>query len=131
MNNDDNNENSLSHRRKERIFFLYRNYLLDDSKEEIESDQFNFNKKQIDFINLILKDIDSLENKIKKFIPSDWIWERFNFLEKAILLNAASEMILKKKDKKIIINESVEFAKKYCSEKAPPLINGILDKIEN
>lgn len=132
-NNSYNSEDSSSHKRIERIFFLYRNYLfiesLNDSQEEIESNYFEFNKKQKDFIQLILKNINDLENKLKKLIPDDWKIERFNFLERAILLNGSAEIIFKKKNKKIVINESIEFARKYCTEKSPSLINAVLDKI--
>ncbi len=135
MSNQFNNEDSLLHKRKERIFFLYRNYLLgktlNDLEKEITSDQYGFNEKQKEFVKLIIDNISDLENRMKKFLPEDWRLERFNFLERSILLNATAEIVFKKKNKKIIINESIEFAKKYCTEKSPSLINAILDKIGN
>ena len=125
---------NLLHKREERVFFLYRNYLLkdtlDDSRDVISSEELNFSNDQIDFILSILDNIENLEKKINEFSPDDWEWERFNFIEKAILLNGVAEITLKENKREIVINESVEFAKKYCGEKAPSLINAILDKIK-
>jgi|GEM_PF-2548265 len=67
-----NSSNAL-HKRTERIFFLYRNYLfsksLNDSDQEIFSKEYSFDEEQISFINDIIANIDTLETKIKEFIP--------------------------------------------------------------
>lgn len=122
------------HNREKRIFYLYRTYLLEelfnDSKESINSLEFEFNTDQKYFIKKILENIELFESHIIKHLPKDWKWERFNQLEKAILLNATAEVFLVKVKKAIIIDESINFAKKYCGEKAQPLINAIIDKIE-
>lgn len=128
-----NSEQIALHNRNERIFFLYRNYLLsdvlNDSHEIIDSKEFNFTSEQKDFILKILSNIDKLETKISLHLPKDWKWERFNFLEKAIILNGSSEILIANNKKAIVIDEALEFAKRYCGEKSQPLINGILDKI--
>jgi len=127
-----NSSNAL-HKRTERIFFLYRNYLfsksLNDSDQEIFSKEYSFDEEQISFINDIIANIDTLETKIKEFIPESWTLERFNYIEKAILLNGISEIIIAKNKLEIVIDESLNFAKKYSSSEASPLINAILDKI--
>ncbi len=129
-----NSEPGALHRRKERIFYLYRIYLLEkrlnDSEEALNSIEYNFSEDQRNFIRNILNSIDNLENEIQKHLQIDWKWERFNYLEKAILLNATAEILLLSNKKAIIIDESIKFAKKYCGEKSQPLINGIIDKIE-
>lgn len=128
-----NSEQNALYNRNERIFFLYRNYLLEgtlnDSAEVIDSNEYNFTKENKDFINEVLDNTDKLEEQITKFTPKDWKWERFNTLEKAVLLNGAAEILLAKNKKAIVIDESIEFARKFCGEKSQPLINGILDKI--
>lgn len=128
-----NSEHGSLHNRNERIFFLYRNYLLEkalnDSAEVIDSEEYNFSEEQKVFVNKVLKNIEKLENKISLHLPKDWKWERFNILEKAVILNGTAEILIAENSKAIVIDESVEFARKFCGEKSQPLINGILDKI--
>ncbi len=128
-----NKEQGALHNRNERIFFLYRNYLLEealnDSAEAINSEEYSFSEDQKDFINKVLKDIEKLETKISLHLPKDWKWERFNILEKAVILNGTAEILIAENGKAIVIDESIEFARKFCGEKSQPLINGILDKI--
>lgn len=127
------NNQSRLHNRTKRIFFLYRNYLLknilNDSLESIEDEWYEFSIDQKNFIKKILKHIDQLEIEIFKHIPEDWSWKRFGNMEKAIILNAASELLLGENKKSIVINDSIEIAKKYCGQKSQPLINAIIDKI--
>lgn len=129
-----NTDKGKLHNRKERIFFLYRNYLLEgtlnDSNESIHGEEYNFSDEQKTFIDNILKNIETLETEIFKHLPTDWKWERFNNVEKAILLNATAEILLANNKKAIVIEEALEFAKKYCGEKSQPLINAMIDKIE-
>lgn len=130
-----NSEQGALHNRHERINFLYRNYLLEgtlqDSAEAINGNEYGFTDEQKDFANKILENIVRLESKISEHLPKDWKWERFNTLEKAVILNGAAEILIAENKKAIVIDESLEFAKKYCGEKSQPLINGILDKIGN
>ncbi len=91
----------------------------------------SFTEEQKRFIDTITNEYEMLEEAITKFIPKDWKWERFNLIEKAVLINAAAEIIIAKNKKAIVIDESLEYSKIYCGEKATPLINGIIDKIGN
>ena len=58
-----------------------------------------------------------------------WTYERLGTIEKAILLNGCAEFDLKKTEAAVIINESVEMAKKYCEPESYKLINSVLDII--
>ncbi len=129
-----NTGRGILHNRKERIFCLYKVYLLgktvNDQNEDLNFSEYNFSEDQLNFIKNIISSTDDLENEILKHLPSDWKWERFNNIEKAIILNATAEILLMNNKKAITIDESVKFAKKYCGEKSEPLINAIIDKIE-
>ncbi len=119
--------------REERIAYIYRWLLSNGNLSDIEQNMSNgesFTSEQKDFINSIIEEIEMLTDSIKKFIPSNWSWERYNFIEKSVLINAAAEIIIANNKKAIVIDESVEYAKIYCGDKASPLINGIIDKIE-
>ncbi len=60
----------------------------------------------------------------------DWKWDRLPLLTQAILMMAYSHFYyVEKVDKRIVINVSVDLAKKYIDEKQAKFINAILDKV--
>lgn len=120
--------------RDERIAYIYRWFISDGDLTESEQYMSNgerFTEEQAKFIKEIINEIDTLEEEILKHIPKDWKWERFNLIERSILINAAAEIMLANNKKAIVIDESLEYSKVYCGDKATPLINGIIDKIGN
>ena len=117
--------------RKERIFLLYNYLLLNWSFNDLTLFLKNnkiFSSEEEDGLIKIVENLSKLEAQIIPHIAPGWSWERFNSLEKAILLNGTAEITMFFNKKNIVINESVEFAKKYCQEDASSLINAILDK---
>lgn len=120
-------ENSLFNR-EERINYIF-NILLTKKPELIYLKELKeyFNSKESATLRIILKNINQLTSDLKPNLPVDWKWDRFNFLERAILINGLAEIKLFDNPKKIVINESIEYAKKYTDLKAPSLINAILD----
>ncbi len=129
----ENNINNKLYKREERISFIYRHFLLkgvvDDYDEAINSPDYGFSSEQIEFIKEIIDNLEKLEELIKKYVPDNWDWNRFNVIEKSLLINAVAEITLAGNKKAIVIDESIEYSKIYCGEKAAPLINGIIDKI--
>ena len=58
--------------------------------------------------------------------------ERLNKIDLAIIILAVIELnYLKENTKEVIINEAVELAKKYSTNKSPKFINGFLASISN
>ncbi len=121
--------------REKRIYFLYKYYLFNFSTnnalDELHEQYFeyNFSKNEEKAINILIKKINSFEEILKSKLPLDWKIDRLNFIEKSILINGIFEIKEYKIKKAIIINESLNYAKKYSSINAVPLINAILDKI--
>jgi len=66
---------------------------------------------------------------ISKHLTESWTYERISKINKALLKLAVYEIVYKKIDFKIIINEVVELSKKYGEETSPGFINGILASI--
>lgn len=118
--------------RDERISYIYRWMVnkgdLSESERYMSNGQ-RFSEQQYSFIDTIIARHEELETIIVKHIPDTWKWERFNTIEKAVLINATAELVIAKNKKSIVIDESLNYAKIYCGEKASPLLNGILDKI--
>ena len=113
---------------------IYQYLLTEKSMDDIFDDNLDIDdKKSISFIveNTVntLKDQDELEEMIKTHLTPTWDYDRLGYIEKAILLMSAEELVHGNTDRAVIINEAVEIAKQYCDDDAPKLINGVLDQI--
>ena len=62
---------------------------------------------------------------------TNWTFDRINSVAKAIFFVSCSENYIDECDKKIIINEGVNLAKKYIPNDDYKYINAILDKVIN
>ncbi len=97
-----------------------------------EINYFNFNKN-IDqyYHNIIIygviNNIKNIKNYIKKNINKNTKY--IDIIEKIILYIAIYEYKNLKTPYKVIINESIELAKKFSTQNSYKLINSILDKI--
>ncbi len=73
-----------------------------------------------------LQEIDEI---IKK-AAEHWAIERMAVIDRNILRAATYELVYRTDiPTSVVINESIEIAKKYSTEDSAPFINGILDKI--
>jgi len=97
-----------------------------DELEEYRGDM------QVEFISEFLKkvreNISFCDGKISRY-ARNWDISRISEVDKNILRMGIAEICLMKNEVKIAINEAVELAKRYASEKSPAFVNGILDKI--
>lgn len=62
-------------------------------------------------------------------LTPDWPTYRQPVIDRSILRLAYFEMITDRAPPKVVINEAVELAKEFSTEKSPLFINGVLDKI--
>ena len=62
-------------------------------------------------------------------LSPDWPTHRQPVVDRTILRLAHYEMTSGKTPPKVAINEAVELAKEFSTEKSPMFINGVLDKI--
>ncbi len=76
------------------------------------------------------KNLAFIDNKIKNNLV-EWRLERLSIIDKNILRIAIYEIIFNPEvPKAVAIDEAVEIAKKYGSQKSSKFINGILGQIE-
>jgi N utilization substance protein B len=61
----------------------------------------------------------------------NWTIERLAVIDREILRIAVAEMKYIKTPHPIVINESIEIAKKYSTENSGKFVNGILDAISS
>lgn len=107
----------------------YEEYL--EKKEDEKFLPYIINKKVIEsqLFNLI-DNIEKIDNIIKEK-SIGWSIERLDKVDLAILRLAIYELIFEEDiPNKVVINEAIELAKEYSSEKSYKFINGILGNIE-
>ncbi len=76
-----------------------------------------------------IKYYDELEKTISKF-SEHWQLHRISKVDHTILLQAIYELTyIKETPAKVVINESLEIAKKYGAQDSKNFINGILDSV--
>lgn len=94
--------------------------------------RWSFNTNQ-NIENKLANQIITHRMKIDKIITGsapDWPTEQINRIDLAILRLAIYELAISKKEPpKVIIDEAVELAKEYGSEKSSSFVNGVLGTV--
>ena len=94
---------------------------------------FSFSFKGREVKNSLAQAIIKKRKKIDKIIAAaapEWPIEQVNRVDLAILRLAVFELVIQAKEPpKVLIDEAVELAKKYGSEKSPSFVNGVLGTI--
>jgi N utilization substance protein B len=71
---------------------------------------------------------DAADEAVSRLAP-DWPTYRQPVIDRNILRLAHYEMTAETAPPKVVINEAVELAKEFSTEKSPLFVNGVLDKI--
>jgi len=107
----------------------YRNTKIDKSSEKIEYN-INFLSKLVKYYEKI--NIINIYQEINDLITFNRKFEKWDTINKAILLVAISELKYSKKIKyRIILNDYLQISKSFVSLKDTKIINAILDKFIN
>lgn len=95
----------------------------DSLLESADSEGLDFLKKVLEnFADHYQEINDKISSKLKGYTI-----ERLYKIDLAIIVLAVIELdYIKENPKQVIINEAVELAKKYSTEKSPKFINGVL-----
>lgn len=121
----------------------FNNYKTEDYEDVINSfeEEFRENDEEIDvkFLNKeycqdVLNGIISNQVQIDNLIQQNlkrWKIERLPKVDLSILRLATYEMCFKNLDPRIAINEALNLSKKFCGDKAPSYINGVLNSIKD
>lgn len=86
------------------------------------------------FAEQILNGVKQNYDELKQLISQnakDYAYDRIYKVDLAILLAALTEILYIKGEKALVINEAVELAKIYSTEKSYKFINGVLAGIVN
>ena len=111
--------------REKAIIGVYQNILVNSSFDEIllflnEDKTLRESEESMSFshwlIETTLKNKESYEKLLNKFLKKGWTFDRLGVMERAILLIATCELLESDLPKKIIINEAVINAKEFCDD---------------
>lgn len=90
---------------------------------------FDKDKKIPESINSIIEKREDIDKLIVAAAP-EWPIEKLNKVDLAILRLSIFELnYLKESPQKVIIDEAIELAKSFGTEKTPKFINGVLGSI--
>jgi len=96
--------------------------------EITDLEKYNFASELID---AVLKNQRVIDSMITERIKN-WEYDRVAILDKIILRLAIAEILyFPEIPPKVSINEAIELAKLYCSDKSPTFVNGVLDAVLN
>lgn len=92
-----------------------------------------YSKESVEFATRLVEEasmhLDEIDDIIKKVIEN-WEWNRVCAMDKAVLGVAVTELLyFPENPPKVVINEAIEIAKEYSTEKSDKFINGLLDRI--
>ena len=104
----------------------YRNTKIDTSSDKIKYN-INFLSKLVNYYKKI--NIKNISQEINNLITFDRKFEKWDTVNKAIMLVAISELKYSKNIKyRIILNDYLEISKSFVNLKDTKIINAILDK---
>ncbi|WP_300361894.1 transcription antitermination factor NusB [Fusobacterium sp.] len=105
--------------------------VFDSFMQRIAEDELDLSNSSVEFIKKYCLGIDEhseeLLNKINNTMEG-WSFERIGNVEKALLKGAVYELSYEDTPKEIVINETIELAKKYGDSKSYEFLNGVLAK---
>ena len=94
------------------------------------AENYKMSDEDADFINNLFNAFKNNKDEIIKKVSEHlkgYEWNRIYKVDKCLILLALSEMLyLKTAPQKVVINEVLELAKEYSTDKSPKFINGIL-----
>ena len=90
------------------------------------------NEREADFMTGlfegVVSNVDGLDRRLTPFLKG-WTLKRLNRVDLAILRLAAYELTLGQTPTGVVVNEAVELANQYSTEKAGGFINGVLGSL--
>jgi N utilization substance protein B len=96
-------------------------------------DEQNYDEEALSFASVLLELAEThLEeaDELVKTVLENWEWDRLCAIDQTILGVAVLEfMYLPEVPARVVINEAIEIAKEFSTEKSGIFVNGILDSV--
>lgn len=88
----------------------------------------NSREHATELFHRVLEHDDEIDELIGRF-AKHWRLERIAAVDRNILRMAIAEFLFTETPNVVVINEAIEIARKYGTERSPEFVNGILDAI--
>jgi len=99
---------------------------LDDLLSEAAEEERGYARS---LVTGVLENKQELDSRISE-VTANWKLERIAAVDRAVLRLGLYELLeMAEVPPKVVINESVELAKKFSTEKSGAFVNGVLDRI--
>mgnify|MGYP002530035779 CR=1 FL=1 len=113
---------------------IYESEMGGDGGEETRIDLLGVepNEEEADYMERMFKGVSENMSRLDADIAAHlrgWTLERLSRVDLAILRLGAYELMLREVSARVVINEAVELANQYSTEKAGSFINGVLGNI--
>jgi N utilization substance protein B len=96
------------------------------NRQDYDEEALAFAKTLLNLVEEHLNEAD----KLIKTVLENWEWDRLCAMDRAILGIAVLELLyLPEVPARVVINEAIEIAKEFSTEKSGIFVNGILDSI--
>lgn len=133
MNNRDSNSSLVQWEKRVILFKYIYSQLLKNEPIAVAKQKFfdYFGSIDANFVMVLEYFLDNKEFIIKelsKNLQPNWTFDRLNFVDQAILIEAYSEYKTLNVDKAVIIDQAIISCKKYSDPDNYEYINAILDK---
>jgi len=109
------------------IFLLYRYLLIKNKKNIFALIKNNIYQVKFENIEIIFENEAKINLLISNNLKKNWTIERMNALIKATIFNGVFLIKFLKQNKKIVIDQSLNFIKKFFWNQEHKYINAILD----
>ncbi len=117
---------------------IYQNLLVGASLDDMhtyisENKELSSSEDSLKFalwlVETTLQNKASYQQLLERYLKKGWTFERLSVMERAILFVATCELLESDLPKKIVVNEAVVNAKKFCDDDSYKFINGILGNV--
>lgn len=105
--------------------------IFDSFMQRVVEDELEISNSSMEFIKKYCLGIDEHSEEILSKINNTmegWSFDRIGNVEKTLLKGAVYELSYEDTPKEIVINETIELAKKYGDTKSFEFLNGVLAK---
>lgn len=119
-------------RRVKIVKFIYSCLMKSENALEAKKEAFNkydFQADQLQVIEYFLNNKENIIKTIETTMSEAWKFDRLNYVDQAILLEAYSEKFTWNTEKAVLIDQSVITAKKYSDTSSYKYINAVLEKV--
>ncbi|MDG2187470.1 MAG: transcription antitermination factor NusB [Hyphomicrobiales bacterium] len=107
----------------------YKSRVIFDNKDDKMIKDINLNLYK-EILTGVYEKQESIDNQIKIFLDKKWSYGRIDVTLRAILRAAVYELLFAPETPfKVVINEYLNIAQSFYSEKEPEFLNAILDKV--